>query len=194
MQAPSTLTASRTVSQGCRSTPLTHRCPIPLTRGGGGLYLPSEVGALGSATIVASSSPSSASHGGRQVGSSQQVLTTQRQPCGHSELAVQGTHCPCRPQKPLFSVVIKQWHSGLPSQWISGLPSQRLCSVQWHSPLSTGIPPRLRHRRRCLLVRASACSGNNGPMAKAKAPAPIHLSAWRREMLPSANPVARSSK
>jgi hypothetical protein len=137
----------------------------------------------------------SAVHGGRQVGSPQQVLTTQRQSGVHSALVVQGSHSPCTPQKPPPSMVLKQVHSGLPSQPRASKPVlEQQVSAQLHSPLATGRPPRLRHWRCWLSVRASACSGKKGPMAKATAPAPIDFSAPRREMPPLASPVARSSK
>ena len=39
-----------------------------------------------------------------------------------AELAVQGTQTPCTPQKPLFSMVLKQVQSGLSSQPATSLP------------------------------------------------------------------------
>jgi hypothetical protein len=136
----------------------------------------------------------SAVHGGRQVGAPQQVLITQRQSGGQSALAVQGTQSPCTPQKPLPSMVLKQVHSGLSSQPRAWKPVlEQHVKAQLHLPLSTGRPPRLRHRS-CPSVRASACPGKKVPMAKAKALAPIDFSTPRREMEPLASPLASSSK
>jgi hypothetical protein len=56
------------------------------------------------------------------------------------------------------------------------------------------VPPRLRHLRRCLRVRATACVGNKGGTAAAKNAAPTHLRARPREMVPLASPLANSSK